>query len=158
MKPLPVQRPAAAANDSALPASATHAGQPVTMVNTLKWLLDEVMAESVAAMRRLPAGPERLWAGLQADLDGQLRRPVIPVLMATLHGDGTATKLLEQWRQAFARLLLVELQAASATRPQSNAQLLAALLREAQSAEQTVRRPLAEYRDCLRRYIWALQA
>jgi hypothetical protein len=127
-----------------------------SMVRTLQWLLDEVVAETMVATEEQSPGLDRLWNGIQANLDACLRRPAIRVLASALHGHEGGQRVKRRFINGLAMTLQVELNTLGITDAAAHARVLNAMVMEAQRAETEARHALPEYRDSLRRHVYAL--
>lgn len=143
-----------AANDGSggIPGAGRHNYRVVA--NTLQWLLDEVLAETLALTRRMPPGLDRLWEGVVTRLDACRRRPAIAALAATLHGREEARQIERSSTNRLVQILEAECRQLGLAG--ANACILDALIEEARAAENEQRRLLPEYRNALRRHLWAL--
>jgi hypothetical protein len=128
------------------------------MARTLQWLLDEVVAETMVATEDQPPGLDRVWKAIETNLDASLKRPAIRVLSAALHGHDGARRIKQRCINGLGMAFQIEFNSLGIADASAQARALNAMVMEALRAEAEARHRLPEYRDSLRRHVYALVA
>ena len=126
------------------------------VTNALQKILSDILFEAESAVRHLPPGADRVCQGLDAYLDGCLRRPSMRVLLAALDGYPRAQDILKSTREQHQQQLAADLHEMSVPLATAHARLIGAMARETHRAECEAGGPLAIFRDLLYQHIGAL--
>ncbi len=127
------------------------------LIAVLKRLLNDVSQAARAATTNEPPGLFRIYRGIWASLNAQLRRPAIPLLWRALQSQAEAQGIEQARTAAQLSALQAEFEEAGVAQAASYARIVNAMATDIAEAEHSAGQALPEHRHAICDYLRKLQ-